>query len=673
MSNSTNNGITIFSNGQAHIQTYRKIKSCNTEQEFTLPFKAGNIEDVLASFTVFGDVTYTKPASFIQHSKSSINLNGSTFDTLASFRGTKIKFQYSNKIIEGTLFGTDTNREITAGGTSNEKRFITVMTADGMETIPWVEVKKFEFTDAEIKSEIEKALTSYRRNLKPEIVFLNIGLKPNNINNPDDTIVNFQWVEQLSPWSLSYRFAKTETSCKLDAFSVIHNATDTDWNDTIFTFVTGKPLTFISDLDKQRDVTRNKINIHESTAQGGYVTEDGIATSNPSYVSNSVRMAAAPSNYRMESRKPAVPSNASVMSNECFETVLGGGFECARPPQKALMSSVATTEEIGDFCVYKQDTPLNVQAGTTATMPLFSCDLSDAKSILVYMPKNNDNRPFRTIMFTNNTDKTLGKGVAMIFEKDLFQGKCVLNASKPGESRMLCYAEETGVSIKTTTNRNKDNLDRLVIANGVAVNHSWQATTTQYTIQNIKNEKFTIFIDYDKKLASTAKCVCTVDDKDTINPIEELNSGVRYSISLSPKSVTQVTVIEKRLDSQSVEINNNIDWFVGACVAGDYSVFENKDVKEVIAAKNALDSKIAEIASSNAKIDKANKLKTTITQVLGLGENAGSLAEYQDDLKKAINVIKTEGNTVEKLNEELSVLKTNLHESISKLSGEWRY
>ncbi|MFX8797524.1 hypothetical protein ABTM57_19595, partial [Acinetobacter baumannii] len=52
--------VTVFSNGQAHMRTHRTVKSGKEGQDFTLPFKASSMEDVLASFAVFGGVAYTK-------------------------------------------------------------------------------------------------------------------------------------------------------------------------------------------------------------------------------------------------------------------------------------------------------------------------------------------------------------------------------------------------------------------------------------------------------------------------------------------------------------------------------------------------------------------------------------------------------------------------------------
>lgn len=642
--------VTIYSNGQAHIKTYRTVKP-GVDQEFSLPFKATSMEDVLASFGVFGDVEYTKPASFLQsNKKSSLQLEGTTFDTLVNFRGANIKFAYGAQRITGVLFGTDVSTQTTSDGNSFENRFITVVTSTGIETIPWHSITSLEFTDPDIKSEIEKALAASRQKLKPDAVFLNVGLR--TIAESYES-VRFQWVEQLNPWSLSYRLNKSDTGYKLDAVSIVHNTTDVDWNNTIFTFVTGKPLTFISDLDKQRTITRTQVNIQDTVARGGYIAEDGIPTS-------------------METYSDSCESKQSFAKSVTRRApTAGAGFESISTAQSVSANyTPVSVEEVGDFCIYKQDCEMSIPANTTAAVPLFSRDIKDAKTVLAYDPKKNFTRPFRVIQFTNDTNETLGTGVCVVFEKGVFQGKCILNASKAGEKRMLYYAEETGVSVKKASHRNADNYECLNIAKGVLTTRMWQTNTTTYILLNVKAEEFTVLLDYDKVVNSSSECTCSIDGKNIL-PTEELANGIRYSAKLPAKSTVTVTVVEKYLNSQTFSITNNINWFLETYVLGNNAFASDENIKVVIAAKNAVNDKNAEIEDHKNVIDKANKLKENMTQVLSLGTNAGNLAEYQSELKSALATIKESNQSIEKLNGELANLQKKLYTAIGNLTSKW--
>lgn len=664
----TSNSVTIFSNGQAHMRTHRMVTGAG--QEFALPFKASNMEDVLASFAVFGGVAYTKPASFTQpDKKSSLELKGSTFESLASFRGAKVKFQYGPKDVKGTLLSTDFIQESNNNGEYVTKRFISLISDNGIETYTWSEIQRIEFEEPEIVAEIVKALSANRQKLKPDAVFLNVGLKPKE--GKDQAEAMFQWVEQLNPWSLSYRFNKIETGYRLDVFGIVHNGTDVDWNDTIFTLVTGKPLTFISNLDKQQTVKRNQVNVQETVARGGHKAEDGIPLSYLNDASESTLES-------VQSNKPfATAKTAASYSSRSMGAAPPAGGNIANfqnsqyVNQKAAPIATVTTEEIGDFCMYKQDTPLSIPANTTATMPLFSRELKDAKTVLVYDQNQNTTRPFRAIQFTNDTGETLGLGVAVVFEKNLFQGKCILNHSKPSEKRMLYYAEETGVSVKMVSSRNNDNRERLLIAQGTATSRSWQSMTTTYTLRNVKKEDFTVLLDYQKSLAQTSECTCTIN-QEKVKASEELPNGLRYSITLPANATVTVTVNERFLNSQSFEITN-VDWFLTTYVVGEKAIINDKGIQKVLSVKKAVDGKNYEINACNLSIAKANEIKNNMTEVLKLGDKVGNLVAYQDKLKNAIQTIEEKGIELEKLEAEANKLQQEMFDSVGNLSGDWSF
>ncbi|MEV8955171.1 hypothetical protein, partial [Klebsiella quasipneumoniae] len=93
---------------------------------------------------------------------------------------------------------------------------------------------------------------------------------------------------------------------------------------------------------------------------------------------------------------------------------------------------------------------------------------------------------------------------------------------------------------------------RLIIAAGVGTARSWQSMTTTYILRNVKDEQFTILLDYQKGLAPTSECVCTAG-KESIKATEELAAGLRYSITLPAKGTITVTITEKYLASEEFE------------------------------------------------------------------------------------------------------------------------
>jgi hypothetical protein len=140
-----------------------------------------------------------RPASFqLPDKKSTLTLGNSTYETLASLRGAKVKCKRTNSEVEGTIFNTDTLQEVGQNGQVVHTPYLTIQTKDGLETLPWREITKLVFTENEIKGEIEKALAANRQKLKPDAVFLNVALatKPDDPQNDKDELALLQWVEQ---------------------------------------------------------------------------------------------------------------------------------------------------------------------------------------------------------------------------------------------------------------------------------------------------------------------------------------------------------------------------------------------------------------------------------------------------------------------------------------------
>ena len=176
-------------------------------------------------------------------------------------------------------------------------------------------------------------------------------------------------------------------------------------------------------------------------AKGGMIPEHGFADDAGDYEAEAIERS-----ELMEQVGSKGPDAAPQAAR--FRVVGAKGVMGSKMIQsQASFPAQVATEDVGDYCVYKQEYPMNIAANSAATIPLFSTDVKASERVLIYDERHSLTHPFRAINFKNETTQGLGMGVCVIFERGLFQGKCVMQASKPGESRMLYYAEETGVHV----------------------------------------------------------------------------------------------------------------------------------------------------------------------------------------------------------------------------------
>src|SRR3954454_10940436 len=107
----------------------------------------------------------------------------------------------------------------------------------------------------------------------------------------------------------------------------------------------------------------------------------------------------------------------------------------------------AEARESGDFSVFTSPAPVDVGAKRSAIIPLFRAAIGEAQVLLFYNERDDPQRPFRAVRFTNQAAHSLGRGVCEAFVDGEFQGKSVLGPTKPGEEALLIHAKETGVRV----------------------------------------------------------------------------------------------------------------------------------------------------------------------------------------------------------------------------------
>lgn len=660
MTEPNKNSVTIYSNGQASIRTYVDVKP---DTKLSLPFRQESIDDVLASFSVHGDVSLDSPPSF-SHGPAcdpGLALTASTFDTVGLLRGAKVKVKQGGQSIEGTIFSTDTQNRIVPPNAIVADRFLTIQTDAGIKSIPWTEITSIEFLEEEVRAEITKALAIARQRVKPNAVFLNATLSPTGKSKTEKAII--QWVEQLSPWSLSYRLSRKESGkFAFDIFGVCHNSTDTDWKDTILCLVTGKPMTFTSDIGSPQAVARKKIRLSDSVAKGGFTIDDGDPIMQETAGTGNLDAFASNIGAATRTMRGVLASSSSAPGSN-FSNIQG-----SRIMNKAATVATATAEDVGDYCVYKQDRPMTIPAHTAATIPLFSAELKDAETVLVYNPSENETRPFRAISFVNETNQGLGTGVCVISERGLFQGKCIFPASKPGEKRMLVFAEETGIHVTRKIRNSRRLPRRLKVANNVVFSTNLFQSKTTYTFRNVKNEDFVLLFDHSLSLGSEATL-----ETGAAKQIEKINSGngVRCSINLPAKSTVEVHLQESLMSEQTIEINDP-NWFYEQYIVQDKSIQADPKVKEIIKANLEVSSLEDQVTTIEQKMAKLTSQFNKLTTVLGL-PNAGNNQAYQTDLKNNLSESQALDAQLDEIKTKLTKAREAVYEAVASLTGEWLY
>ena len=641
-----NNSVTIYSNGiTAFTRTYKVKKEGSP---ISIPVRKTHISDVLGSLNVFGNVTLVEPPSFTPTNahKSALTIESDEVldSLLTQLSGTNVKVTTNaNEKIEGTLFGKQVSEQ-DSGSYKVTMQHVLVQTTDGIRAVDLEDVKLVEFTEEDIKAEINKALKSKRQSIKPESTFVNLMVSGKENNT--DAIV--QYTVPTAAWSINYRLTQNKGKFSLEGYAVVHNNTDEDWNDFILSVVTGEPLTFSSDLDEQKQPRRQHVSFVKDVAEGGNRAEVGFAAESFSMCDAVNEGAGLESVGRSASMALcAAPASAS-----------------AKKGLKKAKVALTDSSEVGDFTIWTGKDAVSIKSQQSALVPLFVTALDDAKTVLYYKQSQNPTRPYRAIKFTNTSGWSLGYGPCAVYNNNLSEGNCTLDACKPGEDRLLLHAKETGVRVMCESPITKATRTKVALSSGIATDEITNTAVTTYVLKNSKKDPFSLELDHKSNFSNP--------EVKSSHPVsEKLSDGVRIKVELAENGQTTVSVTETLIVKNQFTITT--DFLNQMFIETKDPLSNNAKIKEVMSLKEELDKTYRSEQVANERVgvltNEQKRIRENLNSFDQKGEEAAGFRKgimvAEEELKKL------QGVTLPTLKANKVTAQKALDEAIKKLSATW--
>ena len=130
-----------------------------------------------------------------------------------------------------------------AAATPPPAEHLTLLTDDGLETVPLAKVTRVKFVKPELQAEFRKALEALaaaRGEAKKTVgvVFRGAGQRK----------VSVGYVADAPLWKPTYRLSTADGKTTVELLAAIENTSDDDWNDVRVSLVSGRPITFKMDL-----------------------------------------------------------------------------------------------------------------------------------------------------------------------------------------------------------------------------------------------------------------------------------------------------------------------------------------------------------------------------------------------------------------------------------------
>lgn len=503
-------------------------------EEGRLDFKTSDMNDVLKSLIV-NDLSGNRVLGIRYDSNETLEqrLNGFPFtlgsgQLLSSFldglKGAKIELKTADHPVSGTILSA---RSFQSGPDSDRKtvreQISLLLDSGDIATYDLGAVASLRLLDTQLQTQLKKYLQAVNDVRSREKRSIYIEAPANGQRN-----LHVQYVTPAAIWKSSYRLSLDPQRCTLEGWAIVDNTTDEDWTNVQLSVVSGRPISFISQLDTPRYGQRQVAELPEDRAAGPVVYGGSL---------DSAQVANAPSGGVVGGTGEAggtlgrfgavgaVPPTAQRAMAKAFTRSEGNSL---------AQSTVegAAGEQLGELFEYNFNQPITVKRSQSAMLPFLQGPIS-ARKLLIYSSTGSEH-PVNAAEVTNNTSKTLDGGPITVYDSGAYAGEALVETLKAGDKRLIGYAVDYGTRVTTTFDSPNQTIREIHVADGVLQMRYADRQTRTYTIKNVDAKAKTLIVQQEG-----------VDQYTILSPkpLERTASAYRFEVSL-PANGTQTLKVE---------------------------------------------------------------------------------------------------------------------------------
>ncbi|MGD1071233.1 MAG: DUF4139 domain-containing protein [Bryobacteraceae bacterium] len=504
-----------------------------------LDFKAEEMNDVLKSLTINdngGKVTGVRYDSSIPLDEKlnefpfRINNGQPLSSMLDQLKGARLEMEFGPQKISGEIVSA---RMVPGDKDRAEHEQLTLLMDSGeLRNVDLSAASAINFTDAKLQLQFRDylaALTSSRSKDKRSVYIDSTDSKSRD--------VRAEYIMPMPAWKSSYRLLLGEGNqpATLEGWAIVDNTTGEDWTNVRMSLISGKPISFISELYDPKYIRRQTAELPEDQAVAPTIYSGAATKATPS--------PAAP---------PAMRAGGNVVGG--VGGGRGGGFFTpnagfAQSEALSVESSIAPAgqaTEIADLFEYAIATPVTVKKNESAMLPFLQQKIT-ARKLIIFSDASKTN-PLSAAELTNNTGRTLDGGPITVYDAGAYAGEALVETVKNTDKRFISYGVDLGTRITTNLNSHTDNIRELHVHDGMLVTRAAIVQKKTYSILNVDARPKTLIIEF--PVRQGWKLI------DTAPPIETARDVYRFEIKVPASGSLDFPVTDENVYDQQASVSS---------------------------------------------------------------------------------------------------------------------
>ncbi len=625
--------VVLFTSGVGYFQHGGKV---NNDAQVEMSFKSEHINDLLKSMVLEdlggGTVSTVSYASRDPLTKTletfAVNLtdNPSMGQLLGRLRGEAIDVD-ALAPASGTIVGVEKRAVPVGADKTIEKEFVTILTKDGLRTLPLDSITRIKLVDPRLQSELEKALAVLALGHDNEKKSVTL-----NFSGKGARDVRVGYVQQTPIWKTTYRLVlddavggnqagqdagkKLGNQAMLQGFAIVENTTDNDWKDVSMSLVSGRPISFVMDLYQPLYVPRPEVQqelyaslvpqVYRQDLAGG--ERDFLAAAGKPQEATVVAKEMRKRAERQLGRGTAAPqggfakNEAQDQPQSDSDTRDGKSmFEAA-----ASVQSMAQGGALGELFRYEIAKPVTIQRQRSAMLPIVG-EKVEAEKVAIYDERVMAKHPLTGLRLVNSTKLNLMQGPITVYDGGAYAGDARVEDMAPGSERLLSYAVDLDVEIAPRAVVKPEEIVSVRVEKGTLIASRKLAREKKFDVKNSGDKAVKVLVEYPLesgwKLVKPAKADEVTRDRQ------------RFVVIAQPGKPAVLDVAEEMLVDQRIVITNLDD---NAILFYSNAKVTSPDVKkaltEVIRRKREIEQVVREKAASQQEIATVSQEQDRIRQ-----------------------------------------------------------
>jgi hypothetical protein len=460
---------------------------------------------------------------------------------LDQLKGARLELKFGNETVAGAIVN---GRLEAASDKQPEREQLTLMLDSGeLRTLDLSAATNIHFTDPQLQQQFHDylaALAASRSKEKRSVYIDSTDAKERE--------VVASYMIPAPVWKSSYRLIFGASGQPvLEGWAIVDNTTGEDWTKVQLSLVSGRPISFVSQLYAPKYVDRPSAELADDRAarpvvhEGDYEAMNGvgggIGTGRGGGVGGGVAGGVAGGVVGGMMGQQVRVTAADLMA-----------VPSPPPPARVAPSSIvasATAGELGELFEYRIAQPVTIRKDESAMLPFLQQPI-EARKLLIYSDHSSQH-PTNAAELTNSSGKTLDGGPITVYDGGAYGGEALMETLKTADKRLISYAVDLGTRITEAFGTLGEVIREIHAFRGVLTTKLAAEETRTYTVRNVDKKAKTLIIEHPLRPGYTL-----LNQK----PVEKTPSAYRFEIQLAADATQAFAVSEERVYYQTYQVTN---------------------------------------------------------------------------------------------------------------------